>query len=782
MYELKEFQERKVVELLNYTCEALTDTGRQHQILLEAPTGSGKTVMMAALIERLAEETAMRPGLPAQLAYVWFAPNTLHIQSYESLQGLYADTHRLNCMDLSYLSGSPALNDKDLLFINWSSVDSLNKIWRRDNEQNTNLETLVAQTKANGVEIILIIDEAHLSAFTGKQATAVRNLIKAKVEISVTATPGQRPQRSVFISRHEVIAAQMIKKGVRLNVGLNPEQQMGENVHVHLLRTAMQKKTELQAQYDAEVGPGMVNPLILIQLPSENAALSQEDKTVRDIVVGLLNADFNISSGNGRLAIWLAGEKDKDGLEDMNAMQDVLIFKQAIAQGWNCPRAAILVNYRSVQSKDFGIQTVGRILRMPHHKHYQHDDLNYGYVYSNIPSSQINFVPSDTDYIHTQLASRKQNLSYPYLNSAFIVNDRQTKGVLTFDFSPIFNKLMEETYGIVALPEYDPELFDVEGDAAFKNKIAANRQAMVAKTWVFDIDDHQITLPTDLQVDPYAVNAYFVDRDKMKDFTITPAEFEAMINKFCFDSITRLNRSKSWKPLRRSLIEFAEYYLNMFEIEARKFFMFPQNNYLLSKHIAEALERFELWQKEIGNVNRRAVEQSWEVPEFRYYSEVYKTTPAGLHALEPFFEQANVSSPEHAFRAFLEKQAESIEWWYKNGDSGKEHFAVPYTDSRNEMRLFYVDFVIKIKNGPIALFDTKTKKSDPEAPGKHNALIAYMEKENTANKHRSLMGGIIIPESHGEHIHFRYCRNRITDTNDLTGWDFFDPAGFSATN
>jgi len=44
------------------------------------------------------------------------------------------------------------------------------------------------------------------------------------------------------------------------------------------------------------------------------------------------------------------------------------------------------------------------------------------------------------------------------------------------------------------------------------------------------------------------------------------------------------------------------------------------------------------------------------------------------------------------------------------------------------------------------------------------------------------MGGIIIPESHGEHIHFRYCRNRITDTNDLTGWDFFDPAGFSATN
>jgi type III restriction enzyme len=776
MYELKEFQERKVVELLNYTCEALTETGRQHQILLEAPTGSGKTVMMAALIERLAEETAMRPGLPHELAFIWFAPNTLHIQSYESLQELYSDTRRLNCIDLSFLSGSPALNDKDLLFINWSSVDSLNKIWRRDNEQNTNLETLIAQTQANGVETVLVIDEAHLSAFTGKQATAVRNLIKAKVEISVTATPKQRPQRSVFISRQEVIAAQMIKKGVRLNVNLDPEQQMGDNVHVHLLRVAMQKKAELKALFDAEAGADKVNPLILIQLPSENSALSEEDKTVRDIVVGLLATDFGISSNNGRLAIWLAGEKDKDGIEEINAMQDVLIFKQAIAQGWNCPRASILVNYRSVKSPDFGIQTVGRILRMPHHKHYLHDDLNYGYVYSNIPSSQVNFVPSDTDYIHTQLAMRKKELVFQSINSAFIVNDRPTKGSLTFDFPPIFNELMEETYGIRELPEYEPELFEVEGDDNFKHKIAANRQAMQNKMWVFDIDDHQISLPTDLQVDPYAVNAYFVDREKMKDFTITPAEFEAMLNKFCFDSITRLNRSKSWKVLRRTLIEFAEYYLNMFEIEARKFFMFPQNNHFLSQHIAEALERFEIWQKEIGNVNRRAVEKSWEVPEFRYYSEVFKPTPAERHALEPFFEQANASSPEQAFRTYLESQSDQIEWWYKNGDSGKEHFAVPYTDSRNEMRLFYVDFVIKLKNGSIALYDTKTKRSDHEAPRKHNALIEYMEKENAANTHRKLIGGVIIPETIGEHLHFRWCRNRIADTNDLTGWDFFDPA------
>lgn len=774
MYELKDFQEKAVNKLLEYTCETLTGQQRQQQVLLEAPTGSGKTVIMAALIERLAEEVALQPNLPAEVAFIWFAPNTLHIQSFESLNSLYDDSRRLNCIDLSFLGNTPELNNRDLLFVNWSSVDSLKKIWRRDNEQNINLETLITETKTNGVEIILVIDEAHLSAFTGTQATAVRNLIAAKVEISVTATPKKRPPRSVFISRQEVIAEQMIKKGVRLNVGLNPEQQLGDNVHIHLLRVAMQKKAELQALYDAEVGPDVINPLILIQLPSESASLSDDDKKIRDVIVGLLDTDFNISSTNGKLAIWLSGEQDKDGLEEINGFQDVLIFKQAIAQGWNCPRAAILVNYRSVQSPDFGIQTVGRILRMPHHRHYANEELNYGYVYSNIPSSQINFVPSDTDYIHTQLATRKDKLVFHHITSAFIVNDRPTKGLLTSAFQKIFFKLMEDTYNLKQLPVID--LLSESDDSDFRTILANNKNELKRRLWEFEIDDNKIVLPTDLQLDPYEVMIYQIEHDHTKSFTITPAEFEAMFNKFCFDNITRLNRSKSWKTLRRTLVEFAEYYFNMFEIEARRFFLYPANQTLLSQNISQALEIFEAVQAELGNVNRRSVEKDWIVPEFRYYSEAFKTTPAEFHALEPFYESTNVSRPEIAFRIFLETNQEHIDWWYKNGDSGKEHFAVTYTDSSNILRSFYVDFVVKFKTGQLGLFDTKTKKSDPEAANKHNALVAYMEDQNKTNPTRQLIGGILIPELIGEIQHFRYCRNRIANTDELTGWDFLNPA------
>jgi type III restriction enzyme len=776
MYILKDFQEKAVSGLLSYTYEALTHAQQQTPILLEAPTGSGKTVMMASYLERLVDELPLRPGLSDNVAYIWFAPNTLHVQSFLSLQKLYNDNSKISCLDLSYLNANPVLNPKDLLFVNWSSVDGMTKIWRKDNESNTNLETLIENTRANSTKIILIIDEAHLSAFTGRQAVAVRSLIRADVEISVTATPTHRPQRSVFISRQEVVQEEMIKKGVRLNIGLDPEQQNGENLHIHLLRKAFAKKMELQRMYDAELGPNVVNPLLLIQLPSDNASLSEDDKSIRDTLVGLLNTEFNISTNNGRLGIWLSGEKDKDGLEDINGFQDVLIFKQAIAQGWDCPRAAVLVSYRSVGNVNFGVQTVGRILRMPHQKHYVHDDLNYGYVYTNIESTRISLVPSDTDYFNLQLAQRQEDKGWAYckIPTAAIVNDRPSAGVLTSVYARKFFDVMEERYSVRELPEID--LFNQDEVKVYEELQTFNKQAMIQNGWEFTIDTHQIHIPTDIELDPYEVTAIMIGYDKMQDFAITMEQFGTMFDRFCYDNITRLNRSKSWKKLRETLLTFCEYYLGMHEYEARKFFLFPQNKALLIPHITQALERFEQWQKEKGNDNRRVVHADWEVPEIRYYNELYKKENIDKHALEPFFEYQKASGPEVEFKNYLNQHEHEIEWWYKNGNQGHEHFAVSYVNMHNELKLFYVDFVIKFKTGKVGLFDTKTMRSDHEAPNKHNALIAYMETENEVHPDTKLIGGVLIPEDTNGVILWRYCLNRIADTNDLTGWDYFDPA------
>lgn len=780
MYILKDFQETAVTSLLENTYTALQEPTKQTPILLESPTGSGKTVMMASYIERLVDELQLKPGFNSNVAFVWLAPNTLHIQSYHALQNLYSDTQKLNCIDLDNLGSNPILNAKDLLFLNWNSIHSAKNIWRKENETNTNLETLIENTQANDTRIVLIIDEAHLSAFSGKQAIAVRNLIEADVEVLVTATAHniQRPQLSVSVSRQTVVTQKLIKKGIRLNIGLNPEEQNGENVHMHLLRKAFQKKEELKTLYSQELGENKVNPLLLIQLPSDNVSLSSEDKSIRDTLVGLLNTEYNVTTQNGRLAIWLSGEKDKDGIEDINAMQDVMIFKQAVAQGWDCPRAAVLVSYRTVNSPSFGIQTVGRILRMPHRKHYNNDDLNYGYVYTNIESTRINFEPSDADFINSQLAKRKKDRGWVFdkINSAQIVNDRAAKGVLTSTFQTHFFNLMEQRFNVAMLPDVD--LFTTEVEENLKEAKEANLLAMQQNGWEFIVDDHQIPIPVDIEADPYIVNSIIVNADHTKQFAITMNQFNTMFERFCYDNITRLNRSKSWKKLRDVLLFFAEYYLGLFEHEAKRIYLFPQNRRLLEELIVVALERFEQWQKAKGNEKRRVEYASWEVPKYRYYSENFNKQHIESHAMEPFYEYISVSNPEKRFKEFLEANSEHIEWWYKNGDAGKEHFAVPYIKQADEKlerpSLFYVDFVIKFKSGKIGLFDTKTKRSDLDAPKKHNALLEYIEKANKDNNNETLLGGVIIEEPIDSN-HWRFCANRIEDTNDLTGWEFLKP-------
>jgi type III restriction enzyme len=741
MYTLLEFQEKAVNKLQECVITAISDGRQQTPVLLKAPTGAGKTVMAAALIERVVDQAHLHPGLDSNMAFIWFAPNTLHIQSYTALSKFYEESRRLNCIDLNNLTSDPVLNPGDLLFVNWASLSNKNNIWRKENESKTNLETLIENTKANSTKIILIIDEAHLSAFTGKQAIAVRYLIAADIELLITATENNVPDLNVIVNRNDVIRQQLIKKSVRLNIGLNPAQQNSDNVNIHLLRKAFEKKAELQRLYDKEVGYGVVNPLILIQLPSDSTALSEEDKSVKENVEYLLNSEFNISTNNGKLAVWLSGEKETAGLEELNGFQDVLIFKQAIAQGWDCPRAAILLNYRTIGSPNFGIQTVGRILRMPHRKHYLHDELNHGYVYTDIQTSQIRLVPDDIDYIERFIAVRKENSNWVYdtLQTARITNDRDTPSTLNSIFQSIFFNVMEERYRVKQL--IDVDIFTERTEEENQAQKEKNTDLMREHGWRFDIDTHQITIPTDITIDEYQVNSIIeINKTNSKAFAITSEQFSKYFDRFCYDCITRLIKEKSWRQMRSTLINFAEFYLESFEFDARKIFLYPYNKRLLIADINIALERFDEWQRAKGNENRRVEYTDWEIPKERFYNENHNGFDVDSHALDPFYEQVSASKPEKLFKQFLITNEDKIDYWYKNGDAGREHFSVDYLDLSGKKRLFYVDFIIKMKSGKIGFFDTKSLRSDIDASNKHNALRKWMS-ENGSN----YIGGVIIP-------------------------------------
>ncbi len=134
----------------------------------------------------------------------------------------------------------------------------------------------------------------------------------------------------------------MIKKGVHLNPLVRAEEQAGCDADVVLLTKSLEKRVELDKVYQS-IGTN-IRPLLLIQLPSDSAKVSTEDIRIRDTVVDYLST-VGITEQNGKLAVWLSGEKTN--LEDISKpdnMVEVLLFKQAIALGWDCPRASCFIN------------------------------------------------------------------------------------------------------------------------------------------------------------------------------------------------------------------------------------------------------------------------------------------------------------------------------------------------------------------------------------------------------------------------------------------------------
>jgi len=90
------------------------------------------------------------------------------------------------------------------------------------------------------------------------------------------------------------------------------------------------------------------------------------------------------------IAIWLSNVKiNLDMIEKNNSEVNFMIFKVAPATGWDCPRAEILVMFREIDSPIFHTQIIGRIKRMPEGYHYEKEELNKAYIFTNYNKNHI---------------------------------------------------------------------------------------------------------------------------------------------------------------------------------------------------------------------------------------------------------------------------------------------------------------------------------------------------------------------------------------------------------
>lgn len=766
------FQQKAVRMLVNETIELLRQSGNRKTIIFKAPTGAGKTVMASQMLADLTEELQSRGDSPyQQVAFIWIAPNKLHQQSYFKMKNYFTETHLLKPVmydDLDQSEGT--IKPGEILFVNWESINKEKNVMVRDSEQNASLYEITRRTQEeHGLPIIVVIDEEHLfwSKSADKSAKVLQR-INPKVEIRISATPKTNSDHIVPVSREEVVKEEMIKKQVVLNPDITKGYNDENELNIHLIECALKKRQQLAEAYKLE-GTN-INPLLLIQLPNDTSeSMTSEDAAIADQVKSYLRAIKDITTENKKLAVWLSSEKENlEGLEQPDNMTEVLLFKQAIALGWDCPRAAVLLIFRKMQSNEFTIQTVGRILRMPEQKFYKNDLLNVGYVYTDVSKDKIQIVAEDMDYLNKDAlqALRRENLQNVALQSYYSVYKSSDRNRLGPDFKQVLIDCFSRHW-LVKWQQYKLS-FDEEEEQDFdpaENVCARNRRAVEDKI-KFDVTRLGVEVPENII---FQNELGIIDVEgKKHEFAKSAGEVRRIYIDYCRGLLGGFEKTHSTDVLAGYLLQAMEELFELFETDAMKVILYHSNKPKFTDIITRALAMYErkLMLRRKTAKERSFEQYTWEVPAERLYKESthHVREKVEEHALLPFIEQNNVSSPERLFTDFLESNKAYIDWWYKNGDEGKQHYSIPYENSQGEKALFYVDFVVKMKNGQVFLFDTKTENSDPEAPNKHNALIDYMAD-------KELQGGVIVEKNDV----WYYSPLHIDNTTDTTGWDAFFP-------
>ena len=770
------YQDRAVDELVEKVIRLLNASGQRKRLVFKAPTGSGKTVMASGMLARLAQELPERTdSLVNRVAFIWIAPNKLHEQSYFKMKNYFTESRLLKPVVYDELDQSidGYIRPGEILFVNWESINKDNALMIRETERSASLYDITDRTQLdNRIPIVVIVDEEHM--FSGKNAKKSEKVlarINPKLEIRISATPISQGDEMVTVYREDVVKEERIKESIVLNPALNPGD---DSLTETLIREALAKRNEIAQAYNSlNIN---INPLLLIQLPNDtNEANTAEDTRIKDEVVKYLSAKEGITVQNGRLAVWLSKEKENlQGIEDLDNLTEVLLFKQAIALGWDCPRAAVLLIFRKMESFTFTMQTLGRILRMPEQKFYTNPLLNKGYVYTDLSRKQVEIASDDMAYISRMRAERRPKLTNVELTSTYTERKSSDRRRLGPKFRGILKDALARQWSLT----YNPTLFslfedDKEPADDVEAKKAGNR-VIAARTVKIDVSSISVEIPKDLVIADELGTVEVTNRVR---FARTSAELSRVFDDYCLSQLSGWEKYWSLPTFENALIESFDELLGVDELSTKKIVLYHQNRPFFSGVIENALVEYE----KTMNMRRKASERDfirykWEIPEERTYNEqsCHEENDVHNHALEPFVKENRASAPEERFVKFLEANTQYIDWWYKNGESGMSDYAVPYTKAGGEKGLFYVDFIVRMKNGVVFLLDTKTKDSRPDDPYKHNGLIDYIASQS--GKTLPLKGGVLIESRPGV---WRFCPQKVENTSDLDSWQQFLPSEYA---
>lgn len=356
---------QEAIELQKNAVSTLVEfTVSKNEITFKAPTGSGKTYMMADMMNRILSTDKNVIFLVSTLS-----KGDLATQNYEKFQEYSA---KGNFLELKpYLISSEISGEERLFMPTDYNVYLLPRdLYKKGGRlmqgamegflQNmTSAQWLGGQEK----KVYLIKDECHIATnnldnLSEKFFTKIYNF---------SATPklsrGQHPD--VEIKNDDAVNVKLIK-----DIELNKNEAGEEDLDLPV-SYAIEKFEKVKEDYRNLLG---VNPCLIIQISNKDKADEEIAEIRKELEKAehadlkwmiIVNDEKQCDTNDTFKAKKLPVSKWKDYAKENSSTIDIIIFKMVITEGWDIPRACMLYQARKSRSKQLDEQVMGRVRRNP---------------------------------------------------------------------------------------------------------------------------------------------------------------------------------------------------------------------------------------------------------------------------------------------------------------------------------------------------------------------------------------------------------------------------------
>ncbi len=395
---LKDFQTEAVTRLRQLAAraaDAVEDEGPQ-SLVLAAPTGSGKTVIVAAWMENLVEGDEDHP--PDQHAtFLWLTDQPeLNEQTRRKFDSGSTTFKGYELVTIDGTFHAEVFESGKVYFLNTQKLGRTANLGKRGEHRTYTLWDTIANTaEQRPGSFWIVIDEAHKGMVANRAdaeeaATIVQKFIKGSegeipampLILGISATPDrfttllagtQRTTRPIVsVDPDAVRASGLLKDAITL---FHPEDSQPSDLT--LLRAAAEQLRRYDEEWGAyaiqEQAPP-ISAVLVIQV--EDASAKKITKTdlaaclnIIEEVLGPLNdvgvghsfqEGHPLSVGDDRHLRYIAPAEIQSDTD-----LRVVFFKRALTTGWDCPRAEVMMSFRKAVDQTLVAQLVGRMVRTP---------------------------------------------------------------------------------------------------------------------------------------------------------------------------------------------------------------------------------------------------------------------------------------------------------------------------------------------------------------------------------------------------------------------------------